>query len=270
MAISVAILALLGVTTVLMLLSTRRAQRLARQQMDFVAAVSHELRTPLTAIRSAGQNLADGIIHEPDRVQSYGVLIEREGRRLTEMIGRVLTFAGIRSGRQIYRLESTDVATIVRASLKDSSWVLEENGFEVVTEIAGDLPRVKGDAAALRQVVISLIDNAVKYAAAGRWLGIRVGCEPEEGGGQVWISISDHGPGIPKKDLPLIFEPFHRGTDAVESTIPGSGLGLAVVRSVVEAHGGSVDVTSTSGVGATFTVRLPEFSVVAVERKERR
>ena len=270
MAISLATLALLGVTTVLMLLSTRRAQRLARQQMDFVAAVSHELRTPLTAIRSAGQNLADGIIDDPDKVRSYGVLIEREGRRLTEMIGRVLTFAGIRSGRQIYRMESADVAQIVRAALKDSSWVLEENGFEVVTEIAGDLPRVKGDAAALRQVIVSLIDNAVKYAAAGRWLGIRVGCEPEKGDGQVWISISDHGPGIPKKDLSQIFEPFHRGTDAVGSTIPGSGLGLAVVRSVVEAHGGSVDVASTSGVGATFTIRLPAEPVGAAEGREQR
>ena len=100
---------MLGVTAVLMVASTRSARRLARQQMDFVAAVSHELRTPLTAIRSAGQNLADGIVDDPDKVRNYGLLIEREGRRLTEMIGRVLTFAGIRSGRQIYRMEAVDL-----------------------------------------------------------------------------------------------------------------------------------------------------------------
>lgn len=257
MAISLAILVMLGITTVLLLLSTRKAKRLARQQMDFVAAVSHELRTPLTAIRSAGQNLADGIIDDPDRVRSYGLLIEREGRRLTEMIGRVLTFAGIRSGRQIYRMQPVAVAKIVQASLKDCSWVLEEKGFEVSTEIAKDLPPVQGDATALQQVVTNLIDNAMKYAAGGAWLGIEAFCKPTPNQGEVQISISDRGPGIPKAELSKIFEPFQRGTETAGSNIPGSGLGLSVVRSIVQAHSGSIDVESPPAGGTRFTVRLP-------------
>lgn len=270
MAISLATLALLGVTAVLMMLSTRRAQRLARQQMDFVAAVSHELRTPLTAIRSAGQNLADGIIAEPDKVQSYGLLIEREGRRLTEMIGRVLTFAGIRSGRQIYRMEPVDVGDIVRATLEDGSWVLGESDVEVETEIAENLPIISGDAAALRQVVTNLVDNALKYAAVGRWLGVRVGFDAEPGGGEVWIAVADRGPGIVKRELQAVFEPFRRGSGVTGNGAPGSGLGLAVVRSIVEAHGGRIDVTSPQGAGAIFTVRLPAAPEVGTERGEQK
>ena len=266
MAISLAMLIMLAVTAVLMVASTRRERQLARQQMKFVAAVSHELRTPLTAIRSAGQNLADGIVGDPEGVRKYGRLIEREGRRLTGMIGRVLTFAGIRSGRQIFQRKAVDAAEIVKAALRDSGWILEESRFEVDTEFADDLPRVIGDAAALRQVVSNLIDNATKYAADGRWLGIRVGHDRTQGKGEVHISISDHGSGIPKRELSTVFKPFRRGRDAAASSVPGSGLGLAVVRSVVEAHGGVIDINSPPGGGTTFIVRLPAESVHSTER----
>ena len=256
-ALSLAILFLLGITTVLMMLSTRNARRLARQQMDFVAAVSHELRTPLTAIRSAGQNLADGIIDDPQKVRNYGQLIEREGRRLTEMIGRVLTFAGIRSGRDSYRMEAVDVAEVVRLSIEDRSWLLKEKGFTVETEIAADIPLVKGDAAALRQVFTNLVDNSLKYADGRSWLGISVAFKQPNGDGEVLISIADRGPGIPKKERKSVFEPFRRGAAAAGSSIPGSGLGLAVVRSIVDAHDGSVEIGPTPGGGATFFVRIP-------------
>ncbi len=265
MAISAVILVMLGLTAVLMVASTRRARRLAQQQMDFVAAVSHELRTPLTAIRSAGQNLADGIVEDPDKVRNYGLLIEREGRRLTGMIGRVLTFAGIRSGRQIYRMEPVDMGDVVRAALDDGSWVLQEFGFEVSTEIADDLPLVNGDKIALRQVIANLIDNALKYAAEGRWLGVRVAFDETPTGGSVRISVSDRGPGIPKREIPIVFEPFRRGSGANGGGNPGSGLGLALVRSIVEAHGGSVLVTTPIGGGASFDIRLPAASTRAVD-----
>ena len=257
MAISAAMLFMLGVTAALMLASTRSARRLARQQMDFVAAVSHELKTPLTAMRSAGQNLADGIVSDPDGVQNYGRLIEREGRRLTEMIGRVLTFAGIRSGRQIFRKQAVDLAEVVEAVLRDSEAAFEENAFEVHSEIDDDLPPVIGDQVALRQVVSNLIENALKYATDGRWLGVRVRFHPAVEGGEVTISISDRGPGVPSRERSAIFEPFRRGVDAVGSGISGSGLGLSVVRSIVEAHGGSIKVDSAREGGATFVVRLP-------------
>ncbi|PWB68510.1 MAG: hypothetical protein C3F15_16280 [Holophagae bacterium] len=257
--ISLAVLAMLGATTLLVVVSTRRAQRLARQQMDFVAAVSHELRTPLTAIRSAGQNLADGIIEDPERVRSYGLLIEREGRRLTEMLGRVLTFAGIRSGHQSYRRDLVAVPGIVDAAIEDCRLVLQQNSVELEVKIDRDLPPVRGDAGALRQVVTNLIDNAIKYGAAGRWLGVRVGFRPTSGRGEVLISVSDRGPGIHRRELPFIFEPFYRSADVASGAVQGSGLGLAVVRGIVEAHAGRVTVSSRPGRGTTFTVHLPAF-----------
>lgn len=257
LAISIATLAMLGATALLMLVSTRRAQQLARQQMAFVATISHELRTPLTAIRSAGQNLAEGIISDPPKVRSYGLLIEREGRRLTEMIGRVLAYAGIRSGRQILQMAPVDVPEIVEAALEDCRWTLEEKSIDVDKGIAPDLPSVLGDASALRLVVSNLIDNAIKYGAPGRWLGVSAGLDATQTPREVWVSISDHGPGIPRREQRHLFEAFRRGADAAAGNVPGSGLGLAVVRGVIEAHGGSIDIISTPENGTTFTFRLP-------------
>lgn len=268
LAISVVILAMLGATALLMLVSTRRAQQLARQQMDFVAIISHELRTPLTAIRSAGQNLADGIISDPPKVRSYGSLIEREGRRLTEMIGRVLTFSGIRSGRQIFRMAAVDISEIVEAALEDCRWTLDEKGIDVDKNIASDLPSVMGDIGALRLVVSNLIDNAIKYGATDRWLGVSAGLGAVKQSREVWISISDHGPGIPRREQRHLFEAFRRGADAAAGNIPGSGLGLAVVRGVIEGHGGSIDIISSPEQGTTFTVRLPAQPPQTTQREE--
>ena len=257
LAISLAITALLGAVGVLMVVSTRRAQRLARQQMDFVASVSHELRTPLTAMRSAGQNLADGIVNDPERVKNYGALIEREGRRLTEMVSRVLAFAGIRSGQPTYRMHPVAVRELIDGVLSDSRWVLEEKRFEVEAHVAADLPAVRGDSSALRQALSNLVDNAMKYGAAARWIGVRAEAAATERGDEVAIAVSDGGPGIRRSDLAHLFEPFFRGSDAQVAATPGSGLGLAVVRSIVEAHGGRITVSSAPGRGSTFTIHLP-------------
>lgn len=257
LAISLAIVALLGTVGVLMILSTRRAQRLARQQMDFVASVSHELRTPLTAMLSAGQNLADGIVDDPERVRSYGALIEREGRRLTEMVARVLAFAGIRSGQPVYQMQPLAVRPLIDGVLSDSRWVLEEKRFEVETSAADDLPDVRGDAAALRQALSNLVDNAMKYGASARWIGVRATAVATPRGEEVAIAVSDRGPGIRRSDLAHLFEPFYRGSDARAAATPGSGLGLAVVRGIVEAHGGRITVDTAPGKGSTFTIHLP-------------
>jgi signal transduction histidine kinase len=255
--ISLAVLALLGTTSVLLVISTRRAQRLARQQMDFVASVSHELRTPLTAMRSAGQNLADGIVDDPEKIRKYGALIEREGRRLTEMVGRVLAFAGVRSGSQVFRMQPTGVRPLVDAVLADARWALEEKHVQVEADVADGLPAVRGDEAALRQALANLVDNALKYGGTGAWLGIRAGLRLGPRGEEVALSVSDRGTGIKRSDLPHVFDPFFRSDEASSAGIAGSGLGLAVVRGIVEAHGGRVTAESTHGKGSTFTIHLP-------------
>ncbi len=257
LAIGFGILLLLGTSLMVMLLSTRRLQALARQQLEFVAGVTHELLTPLAAMRSAGQNLADGVVAEPARVRRYGRLVEDEGRRLSNMVEQVLEFAGMQAGRRSYALQRTAPAPIVEAALAEYEPVLDEQGMRVETRLDDHLPEVMADPAALKRAVQNLIANAVKYGAQGAWIGLRAAGGDGPRGPEVRIRVEDRGPGIDAADLPRLFEPFYRGRDSSGSAIPGSGLGLSLVQHIVEGHGGRVTVESTVGEGAAFTLHLP-------------
>ena len=252
--VSSAIVLLLGGTIALLLAATRRSQRLARQQLEFVAGVSHELNTPLAAIRSAGQNLADGVVEEPTQVRRYGDLVVREGRRLSAMVGQVLDFAGIQAGRRTYHLRPVELAEVVQGALADSRHTLEENGVRVEESLPADLPPVLADPEALRRAVRNLIENAVKYGGPAHWVGVRARALR----GEVAVIVEDQGPGIPTRERSRIFEPFYRGGHAAVGNIPGSGLGLAIVRHVAAKHGGKVTVESgPGGQGSVFTIHLP-------------
>jgi signal transduction histidine kinase len=255
--ISLGILALLGATAGMMFVTTQRAQRLAHQQIEFVAGVTHELNTPLTAIRSAGQNLADGVVAEPGQVRRYGALIESEGRRLSNMVGQALEFAGIQSGRRVYHPRPVEVGEAVDGALQDCRWLLREKHIDVEREVEPGLPPVMADGAALRRAVANLIENAVKYGSRTAWIGVSV---RRAANGPVEITVADRGPGICREDLPHLFEPFFRGPDAATDGIPGSGLGLSLVRHIAEAHGGRVTVATEEGKGTAFTLQLPAAS----------
>jgi len=253
MAVSLGILALLAVTSGLMVITTQRAQRLARQQIEFVAGVTHELHTPLTAIRSAGQNLADGVVADAQQVRRYGSLIEREGRRLSDLVGQVLELAGIQSGRKVYQVQPEEVQRLVDGALEDCRVLLDERKVRVEREIPPDLPPVLADGAALRRALRNLIENAVRHGGTGNWVGLRARGAADG----VEITVADRGPGIRREDLPHLFKPFYRGKDTAANGVPGSGLGLSVVRYVVEALGGKVSVESDDGRGSAFTLHLP-------------
>lgn len=255
LAVSLGILGLLAATTGVLVMATQRAQRLARLQIELVAGVTHELHTPLTAIRSAGQNLADGVVAEPGQVRRYGALIEGEGRRLSDLVGQALEFAGIQSGRRVYHPRPVEVGEIVDGALADCRWRLQEKRVEVERDVEPGLPPLLADPAALRRAVANLIENAVKYGGRPGWIGIRARRAPS---GQIEITVADRGPGIRREDLPHLFEPFFRGRDAATGGIPGSGLGLSLVRHIAEAHGGRVTVASgAAGEGSAFTLHLP-------------
>ncbi|MFL6293747.1 MAG: sensor histidine kinase [Thermoanaerobaculia bacterium] len=253
LAISLGILALLAITSGLMVVTTQRAQRLARQQMEFVAGVTHELHTPLTAIRSAGQNLADGVVADPQQVRRYGSLIEREGRRLTDLVGQVLDLAGIQSGRRVYQVRPEEVEALVEGALEDCRVLLAEKQVRVEREIPPGLPPVLADGAALRRALRNLIENAVRHGGTANWVGLQA----RDGKEGIEITVADRGPGIRSEDLPHLFKPFYRGRDTKTNGVPGSGLGLSVVRYVVEALGGKVSVESRDGSGSAFTLHLP-------------
>ena len=217
--------------------------------------MTHELNTPLAAIRSAGQNLAAGIVTEPAQVRRYGDLIEKEGGRLTALVAQVLDFAGIESGSRVYAREPFSLAALVDEVLRDSRLVLEQSGIVLEREVAADLPELRGDAPALRRAIANLVANAAKFAAAGKWIGVRAEARPD--GRAVLLRVEDRGPGIPREERERVFEPFYRGPAAERNHAPGSGLGLSLVRHVVQAHGGSVHVEVGEGGGASLVVELP-------------
>jgi signal transduction histidine kinase len=252
LALSSGILAVLGASMGLLVLSTRRAQRLARQQMEFVSAVSHELRTPLAVIRSAAENLADGVVHEETQVRKYGDLMRAEGRRLTEMVEQILELSGIESGQRAFALRPVQLDGLLRDLVSSSSTLLESAGTTVELDLPPDLPGVLGDEAALRRAFQNLLANAIKYGGDGRWIGIR----GRRNGSDVEITLADRGIGIPPAEQARIFEPFYRAGEVVAAQTQGAGLGLSLVRRIVESHGGRVTVTSTHGRGSEFTVHL--------------
>ena len=255
--LSFSILAILAAGVGLIVINAQRSQRLAAQQMDFVATVSHELRTPLTVIRSAAQNLSAGVVHDAAQAKRYGDLIESEGRRLTGMVEQVLEFAGIGGNRQSMASRPVDAGSAIKDALASCEPLLPPGDFEVAVDIAGDLPPVLADEDALRRALTNLVTNAIKYGADGRWLGVTARRASARGQDEIQISVADRGRGIEPQDLPHIFEPFYRGRQALDRQIHGNGLGLSLVKRIAEAHHGRVSVRSTPGEGATFTLHLP-------------
>jgi len=257
LAISFGVLLLLTVSIALLAATSRRAHRLARQQMEFVAGVSHELRTPVAVIRSAAENLSHGVVDSGDRVKRYGQLLETEARRLGEMVERVLQYAGIESGLATGARVPVAPTEIIEGAIESSLTLLGSEDFTIERNFIPNPPTVVGDAAALRSAIQNLIANAVKYGGNDRWVGIRVEHGRQRRRPEVWITISDHGGGIPASELPHIFDPFYRGADAVARQVHGNGLGLSLVRQIVAAHGGRVTVTTRAGAGSSFTIALP-------------
>lgn len=252
--ISFGVLMLLTVSVGLLTLSSRRAQRLARQQMEFVAGVSHELRTPVAVIRSAAENLSQGVVGSGDRVRQYGQAIETEARRLGDMVERVLQYAGIASGVGLASRTPLQPAAVIDSAVQ----AMQAAGpAKVERHVEADLPLVVGDPAALRSAVENLISNAVKYGGSDGWVGIRAERGPSSRRPEVLITVEDHGPGIPGEELPHIFSAFYRGQNAILQQIQGNGLGLALVQQIVSAHGGRVTVSTRPGAGSAFTIHLP-------------
>lgn len=251
--VSSGILGILGVSVGFLVLTTRRAQGLARQQMEFVAAVSHELRTPLAVIRSAADNLAEGVVRGDDQVRKYGALVRGEGRRLSEMVEQILELSGIHSGQRGFALAPVPIAPLLRDVVASSATLIDEAGIRVEYDIPDNVAPVLGDEQALRRVFQNLVGNAIKYGASGGWIGIRA----RTSGRDVAISVEDRGMGIEPAEQARIFEPFYRAPGAIAAQIQGAGLGLSLVQRIVEALGGRITVRSAPGSGSEFTVHLP-------------
>jgi signal transduction histidine kinase len=246
-------LALIGAVA-MALRAASRAMKLSQMKADFVSNVSHELRTPLASIRVFGEFLRLGRVKEPDKIQEYGEYIETESRRLTQLINNILDFSKIESGQKTYHFEQSAVECVVADTLKTFEVVLEQNGFTVSLEKPSlPLPQVVIDPDAIAQAFINLLDNAVKYSGGSKEIGVKLA----EQGEMVTISVIDHGVGIAGEEREKVFEKFYRVGNCLVHDVKGSGLGLSIVKHIVEAHHGRVTVESEPGHGSAFTVHLP-------------
>ena len=258
--LSFGLLSVLAAGVVLIVSNAQRSERLATQQMDFVATVSHELRTPIAVIRSAAQNLSAGVVEDPARAKQYGELIEAEGRRLTEMVEQVLDYAGISGSPRPGSARPVDLGAVAADVLAACRTLPASSTFEIESDTASPVPPVLANEHAVHSAIQNLVTNAIKYGADGGWLRVDVKPIATRGRSEVQVTVSDRGLGIDPADLPHVFEAFYRGRRAIESQIHGNGLGLSLVKRTIEAHGGRVTVRSEPGAGATFTLVLPAAS----------
>ncbi len=231
----------------------RRESEMAQLKSDFVANVSHDLKTPLSVIRMFGETLELGRVPDEGRRREYYRVITRESERLSRLIDNVLDFSRIEGGRRRYERGPTAVEPLVRDTLEAFAYPLEQQGFKVEVAVAGDLPEVPMDADAVGQALANLVDNAIKYAGEERVIAV----DARRAGDRLALAVSDRGIGIPPVEQGRIFEKFYRVGRSETQGRRGSGVGLALVRHVAEAHGGTVTVHSTPGRGSRFTLWLP-------------
>jgi signal transduction histidine kinase len=252
LAISLGVLGLLGASMVMVIVGARRQHQLSQQQLEFVAAVSHELRTPLAVICAAGENLADGVASEAAQVRTYGNLIGAEGRRLTSMVDRVMDFAGMSSGQAVFARLPVCVSTVIEEAVREVRRESPADAAAIRLQ-AVDPCWVSGDRDALRSAFQNILGNAVKYSVSGADVVVSA----EAVGALLRIRVIDGGMGIDQDEMAHLFKPFYRGRRAIAAQVRGSGIGLSVVRHVVVAHGGRVEIESRAGRGTTVTMLLP-------------
>jgi two-component system phosphate regulon sensor histidine kinase PhoR len=228
-----------------------RLERTESMRRTFVADVSHELRTPIASIAAAAETLAEGETEEADTAQLLD-LIRRQSDRMRELIDDLMDLAQIESGAVELRKEVLSLPGLLRDVARDLEPAASARSIRVVIDANGDVP-VDADRRRLGQIVRNLLDNAIKFSRDGGTVRLDAGRE----GREVFFSIVDEGPGIPRAEQEKIFQRFYQIDRSRSKARPGTGLGLAIVKHLVQLHGGRVEVESEAGKGSTFRVRLP-------------
>lgn len=234
--------------------SVRQEVKLAQLKSDFVSNVSHEIRTPLAVINMYAETLEMDRIKSEDKKKEYYKVIHTEANRLSAMVNKILNFSKIESGKRDYRFANIDINEVVGHVIQTYQHHFDHHGFECNFEKGNDLPQVNADKEAITEAIINLVDNAMKYSAGKKRIEIRAFLQK----GMVGIEIKDYGIGIDDKEKKLIFDKFYRVTKGdLAHKAKGSGIGLNIVKHIMDAHQGSVSLKSTPGQGSIFTLYLP-------------
>jgi signal transduction histidine kinase len=233
--------------------AARRADALSRQKTDFVSAVSHELRTPLTTIRMHAEMLREGLVSEEKQARFHEDLVG-EAVRLSQLVDNVLELSRIERGKRPMRRFRGDLVAFVAGVVEGQRRLLADRGVRVLGPDEGQEVLVLSfDRQAVEQVVLNLLANAAKYGR-GPEGEIEVAVEPTDGGAT--LIVRDRGPGIPEEEREAVFERFHRVEREATAHMPGTGIGLALVRELARAHGGDAEARARAGGGAELRVTL--------------
>jgi signal transduction histidine kinase len=238
---------------ILTIRSVSHELELARMKSDFVSTVSHEFKSPLTSIRQLAEMLQSGRVPSEERRQKYYDVLLEQSERLALLTDNILSLAKIEEGRAEFAFETTDISILLTEVVTSIQERVRHEGFDIGFDVQGALPRLAVDRTALSQAVTNLVDNAIKYSGDSRKITVSASLEEKA----VAIAVRDFGIGIDKEDIPRLFERFYRGGDELTRTVKGSGLGLTLVKEVVNTHRGNIHIESEPGKGSVFTIRLP-------------
>jgi signal transduction histidine kinase len=233
---------------------TARLQTARQMQVDFVANVSHELRTPLTSIKGMLETLRDGAVDDPDVRDRFLETAESETDRLIRLVNDLLLLSRTDSEALSLRRESRDLADLVRVVLDHLAPQAEAQGLVLKQEVRADTPLVWIDPDRIEQVLVNLLDNAIKYSRTGGAVTVKASAERDH---TALVQVCDEGIGIPTEDLPYIGRRFYRADKARSRAEGGSGLGLAIAQALVQAHGGRLWLESQEGQGTVVSFTLP-------------
>lgn len=236
-----------------MVFMLRKEAELSAMKSDFVSSVSHEMRTPLTTIRTIAEMFQWNRVRDKQKAMEYINHIADETQRLTRLINKVLDFSRMDSGRWPYVFLAVDMRSMVAAAVKAFETGAAKDGYRVNMALPPALPNVRANKDAIMEVLMNLLDNAAKYSPDHKEIDVSV----FQKGQMVVAEVLDRGIGIDPRKIGRIFERFYRGEDELTRQTPGTGIGLAVVKHIVEAHHGRVEVRSVRGEGSVFSIILP-------------
>jgi signal transduction histidine kinase len=223
---------------------------------DFVSSVSHEFKTPLTSIKALMERLVDGKVRDPGKMDRYFSIISQDTDKLTRLVNNLLDFSKIEEGKREYVLSNTDIVQIATEQVGRFNKEQEPASPAIRLEIAGEIPTLRADADALSRALANLLSNAVKFTPPGKAIRVSLAAD----GKNVILEVEDEGIGIHPDEVGKVFEKFFQGRNALDQSVKGTGLGLTLVKHIVEAHGGKILIESRPGLGSKFSMVFPIIS----------